>query len=157
MAKKKKTAPTKVRKTTKKAFEKPYFMGLTKSQTKSLSVGIIVLGFGLFILAGYTYKNRQTITTSVLPPAMTTAAPTAKTSPSTETPTPSVMTQKPPITVLSNTTSKVTYTVRNGDSLATIGETLCKSDRAWVSIANTNLITYPYVINPGETYIITCN
>lgn len=157
MAKKKKIAPT-VRKTTKKAFEKPYFMGLTKSQTKSLAVGIIIVGFGLFILAGYTYKNRQTLTTSILPSAaMTTAAPTPNSSPSTQTPTPAAMAQKPPVTVLPNTSSKVTYTVRDGDSLATIGETLCKSDRAWLSIANTNQITYPYVINPGETYIITCN
>lgn len=140
----------------------PVFMGLDKAQTRSLAVGVIIVGIGLFLLSGYTWTHKKTLGTVMFQPneklmlspkpskrpplQMISATSTAR------------MTEKNPlIKKLSNTSSKVTYTVQDQDSLATIGEKLCHSDRAWLSIAITNQLTYPYIINPGETYIITCN
>jgi hypothetical protein len=190
----------------KKPTKELFFMGLTKSQTQSLALGIIVTGIALFVLAAVSYKNREQITKSILPEGAstvasptqtvmnveTTVAPTGLTTPAAgslggtkvtgsptapvnTSPTPTVIAlQKPtgavtpspvklaqgnkttPITKLPNTSSKVTYTVMEGDSFAKIGEQLCHSDRAWLSIVNTNNVVYPYIINPGETYIITC-
>lgn len=46
---------------------KQTFMGLSQSQTRSLGIGIILVGIVLFALAGYSYNNRETLTRSILP------------------------------------------------------------------------------------------
>lgn len=195
-----------IKKPVKKAvIQKPQhdsFMGLTKSQTQSLSIGIIFVGLGLFILAAFAYKSTEDMilsdgaktynppATAITPTnfivdsmekptamaAKPSEAPGVQVSPTTmptmtiaptvqATPTamPTAMTANPspkPVAMvkkLPNTSSKVTYTVMDNDNIAKIGKKLCGSDRAWLSIVETNNIPYPYTIHSGETYIITCN
>lgn len=117
-----------------------FFMELSRSQARSLAIGIVIVGMGLFALAGITWRSNgklQTIPTQ--PSKMISATSTA------------TLTQFP------DTPSKVTYTVLENDSLAEIGKKLCGSENAWVSIAATNNLLYPDLIYPGETYIITCH
>lgn len=198
MATKKKTQKTPVKKTATQKTQHDSFMGLTKSQTQSLSIGIIFVGLGLFILAAFAYKSTEDMILSdgartYNPPATAitptnfvvnsmekptsaevtpseavspTAKPTMAVTPTAQaTPTsiPTVVAAKPspkPVAMvkkLPNTSSKVTYTVMDNDNIAKIGKKLCGSDRAWLSIVETNNIPYPYTIHTGETYIITCN
>lgn len=210
MVKKKKQAAKAIKKSGKTTPSEDFFMGLTKSQTQSLSVGIVIVGLGLFVVAGLAYKSNKLASQSILSEGARTYQPATAitptnlvmqpsdvpatiqpsvTSEATATPTSApIITQTPTIvptatvvpptatpmvtkTVsptptpksmamvkkLPNTSSKVTYTVEQDDSLATVGTKLCQSDRAWLSIAATNNLVYPYTIHPGETYIITCN
>ncbi len=142
----------------KKKSQKPFFMGLSKSQTQSFAVGSIIVGLGLFALASVTLKNKTQLETNMFPTASapTVVAPTL-TKMISATSTARMVEKTPVIKQLSNTSSKVTYTVEKNDNLAKIGEKLCDSDRAWLSIIATNKLLYPYTIYPGETYIITCN
>lgn len=147
-----------------------FFMGLSKSQTQSLALGSIVVGLGLFALATFTWNNKTqwqaqvfptasvspTVTSSAMTNASMSATPTL-TKMISATSTAKMADKSPLVKKLPNTTSKVTYTVENNDSIAKIGERLCGSNRAWLSIVTTNNMVYPYTIHPGETYIITCN
>lgn len=130
----------------------PFFMGLSKAQTQRLAIGSIIVGLSLFLLAASTQKNKETSLVATLSPTPT----LTKTISATAT---AQMNEKkqPLVKKLPNTSSKVTYTVEENDSLATIGEKLCHTQEAWVSIAATNTILYPYTIYPGETFIITCS
>lgn len=113
-----------------------FFMELSRSQIRSLAIGTVIVGIGLFILAGITWQNKgKAPTISTQPSKMISATSTA---------------------TLTDTPSKVTYTVLENDNLAEIGKKLCGSENAWVSIAATNNLLYPDLIYPGETYIITC-
>lgn len=117
-----------------------FFMELSRSQARSLAIGIVIVGMGLFAVAGITWRSNgelQTIPTQ--PSKMISATSTAT------------------LTQLPDTPSKVTYTVLENDNLAEIGKKLCGSENAWVSIAATNNLLYPDLIYPGETYIITCH
>jgi len=107
-----------------------FFMGLSRSQARSLAIGTMIVGIGLFILAGITWQNKE-------------KAPTISTQPSQM--------------ISATSTAKLTYTVLENDNLAEIGKKLCGSENAWVYIAATNNLLYPDLIYPGETYIITCN
>ena len=146
---------------------KPAFFGLSKSQMQSLSVGIIIVGLGLFVLATAAYKNRGAFLPKNMLVATTPIAVSTKTISLTPSVTPikmisatstAMLSQKtPPVKKLPNTSSKVTYTVEENDNLASIGKKLCGSDRAWLSIAATNNLFFPYIIHPKEQYTITCN
>ena len=145
-----------------KQTSQPVFMGLSRTQTRSLAVGVIIVGLGLFLLSGYSWTQKKLQGNVLFGPneKLSLSPKPSQTAPLqmiSATSTARMTEKKPLIKKISNTSSKVTYTVQNLDSLATIGEKLCHSDRAWLSIAITNQLTYPYIINPGETYIITCN
>lgn len=117
-----------------------FFMELSRSQARSLAVGTVIVGIGLFALAGITWQNKgKAPTISTQPSKMISATSTAT------------------LTQLPDTPSKVTYTVLENDNLAEIGKKLCGSENAWVSIAATNNLLHPDLIYPGETYIITCH
>jgi nucleoid-associated protein YgaU len=171
MVKKKKAASVTKRIGKKEAFSSSFFMGLSKSQTQSLAIGSIIVGLGLFALTTFTVKNKAQWQANVFPTAavspIATISSIQMTSTMSATPTVTKMIsatstakmadKMPIVKKLPNTTSKVTYTVEPHDSIAKIGERLCGSERAWLSIVATNNIMYPYTIHPGETYIITCN
>lgn len=151
MGKKRKISLRKLKPLTKEPLS-PFFMGLSKSQTQSLAIGSIIVGLGLFFLATVTWKNREKLAVATVSPTPTLTKMISATA------TVRMNEKKQPLVKkLSNTSSKVTYTVEENDNLATIGEKLCHTEGAWVSIAATNNLLYPYTIYPGETYIITCN
>lgn len=142
----------------------PFFMGLSKSQTQSLAIGAIIVGLGLFMIASFTWKNKDAAQIAMTPnvsvtPSLATPSGTITNMPSkmiSATSTANLAQKQPMVKKLPNTSSKVTYTVEENDSIATIGEALCGIDRAWLSIAATNNLFYPYTIHAGEEYIITC-
>jgi len=168
MVKKQKTVK-KPTKSVKRTTIDDSFMGLTTAQTRSLAIGIVIVGLGLFILAGMTWSNKGTLQTSIFPTAAVTQAITptlmaeqlaqatipAKMISATST---AMLTEKKPLVKkLPNTSSKVTYTVEKDDTFAKIGLQLCGNEEAWTSIVKTNNVKYPHIIHPGETYTITCN
>lgn len=159
---KKKKAASKSAKTIKKSTSQASFLGLNRAQTQSLAIGIVIVGIGLFVLAGMTWKNKEKLQPSIFPTAaMTRVSPTIMAKGPSQmisaTSTAKLTEKQPLVKKLPNTSSKVTYMVENEDSFVTIGEKLCGDDEAWLSIVETNKILYPYIIHPGETYIITCN
>jgi len=51
---------------------------------------------------------------------------------------------------------EVSYQVKKNDSLAKIGKEFCGNKSAWLSLAEKNNLTSPYIIHEGENLIIAC-
>ncbi|HSX40169.1 MAG TPA: LysM peptidoglycan-binding domain-containing protein [Candidatus Saccharimonadales bacterium] len=109
--------------------------GIIRQNLHSLSIGLIIVGLILIGSSLLTYKSlkRQP---KILRKEISTAARI------TPTPTP--------------VTKEVIYTVKENDSIATIGKAVCNDDRAYLYIADQNNLYPPYTLQPGDKLSITC-
>ncbi len=48
------------------------------------------------------------------------------------------------------------YSVREGDSVASIGTTFCDDPRAYLQIIEENNLIYPYILQVGDQLVISC-
>lgn len=142
---------------------------LVASNRNSLIAGTLAV---VFLLGLVFAINRSKNHNAPLPPMApkapsvnisTTATPSASIAPTTTNATASAMqagknaTGSAPVKKLPFTSSdRIFYTVKNGDSVARIGNRLCNDKRAWLYIEQDNNLVEPYSLQPGDTLIISC-
>lgn len=65
--------------------------------------------------------------------------------------------KKPVIKKLPFTASEpVSYTLKEGDSLAKLGSVFCNDKRAWMYLEQLNNLNEPYMLHPGDIITISC-
>lgn len=143
----------------------------------SLIVGSIIVLAIVLVAAGLSYKyikhriptfapTKQTSSTSITPTPSVSATVSASVSPTTnptatQSPTPSnaqnQLANGSPVKKLPFTGgTDITYTVRENDSLAAIGEKFCNDNRAWIYLEQKNDLNENSTLHPGDTVKIAC-
>lgn len=142
----------------------------TANRTSLVVGGIIVLIVVLATAAlgfkylkhklSFTAPTKQTSSVSITPTSSVSASVTpaaSQTATATPTQTQPSQTAQAPVKKLPFTGSTdITYTVRENDSLASIGDKFCNDNRAWIYLEEKNNMDENSSIHPGDVIKIAC-